>query len=91
MEVDGGGAPGQAILPRTSQPQLHQDMPADYGARYAVTVQTMATDAAPAAAVTFSAPPIPGPHQLRPIVEPNGTVTLFWKERRLPEEMKYVK
>ena len=66
-------------------------MPAEYGARYTVTVQTTATDAVPAPEVRFATPPIPGPHQLRPIIDQNGTVTLYWKERILPADMKYVK
>ena len=90
-EEGGAGSQQNAILPQTSEHLLYHDLTAAYGARYSVSVQTTADDAVPAPAVTYVAPPIPGPHQLRPILEPNGTVTLYWKERRLPAEMKYVK
>ena len=91
LELGDHDAVHHAIQPTTTDARLWYDVPAQYGARYAVTVQTTATDAVPAAAVTFTAPPIPGPYQLRPIVERNGTVALYWKERRLPADMKYVK
>ncbi|XP_043197932.1 sortilin-related receptor-like, partial [Amphibalanus amphitrite] len=90
-ELGGPGKVERSVRPTTSEHLLWHDLPASYGARYSVSVRTTATDAVPAPPVIYAAPPIPGPHQLRPIIERNGTVTLYWKERRLPADMDYVK
>ncbi|KAL3265395.1 hypothetical protein HHI36_009601 [Cryptolaemus montrouzieri] len=66
-------------------PYVHHVFDVSYGGIYNVSVATDAVGALYTPFVTYHAPPIPPPFEVKVLVENNGSYILYWQEREIPQ------
>lgn len=71
--------------------ELSQNIKINLGGKYEVKVSTYVEDSIPTKPLLYTAPPILPPHQVKILLENNGSYLIHWQDRDIPSSLNGTK